>query len=139
MRSRNLASPYDTVDYFRTAVRYDDWDAIFKIVSPKTQDWVKREVGEFAFKTFASGLKYKRVDPKAPPEVADLTLAELVHRSEILDVSWDPSLKGFRVQLLYPPIPPGKTNFPLVNAPLPGQKTDRWTVGIFEWKQEIAP
>ncbi len=136
MRSRELATPYDAVDFFRTAVRYGDWEAVYEALSPRTKEWVEKEIGRFGFETFAGGLKYKRLDKNAPPEVADLTLEELIHRSQIVTIESE-DRRRWRVQLYYKPIPPAKTNFPLVKV---GEgKTVRWTIGLYEWMQELAP
>jgi hypothetical protein len=132
-RAINLRTPWNTVDVFRYAIRVGDWEAVYDMLSPETQKWVDEEVGRFAFETFFGGLKYRRLDKDAPPEVADMEVAELVHRAEIIAVRADDVDEGlWWVQLYYKPIPPAKTRFPLVNTAKKGE-TPRWTVGLYEW------
>lgn len=134
MRAKNLRTPWNTVDYFRYAVRLGDWDAVWEVLSPRSQEYFEEKIGRFAFSTFAGGFNYRRLDKDAPPEVADLALAELIHRSEVTQIRADDvePEKIWRVQLYYRPIPPSRTNFPLMNAAPPGD-TARWTVGLAEW------
>jgi hypothetical protein len=138
--SRRLRTVYDSVDFFRYAVRLERWDVVYEMLSPRSQAWVDEQFGKFAFDNFAAGLKYRRLDKDAPPELADLTISELIHRSQI--VSIEPDERSPRslahVQLFYKTpsgklIPPDKTNFPLVNARRPAESYDRWTVGLLEW------
>jgi hypothetical protein len=141
MESRKLKSPYDTVDYFRAAVRAEDWDALYAMLSPKSQQWIDDEYGHgFLFKLGVGDLKYGTLDKDAAPEVKDMTVWELVHRARILKIEPDDDDPGrWWVQLVYDPLPgkpplidPKNTRFPLVNAPTPEQKR-RFTVGLFEW------
>lgn len=149
MRSAALETPYDTVDYFRYAVRLGDWEAVYDTLSPRTKEYVDDKFGRFAFETFAGGLEYGEVDRNAPPEVKDLPIEDLLHRAQIVliepgDPERDPAnprappkVRTYRVQLYYKPIPPAKTNFPLIKV---GEgKGARWTVGLYEWMQELAP
>ena len=132
MRSASLRTPYNTVDYFRAAVRLGDWEAVYGMLSPESKAYVDREVGRWAFETFAAGLKYKRLDRKAPPEVAELTVAELIHRSEIVAIRPDDLRSDlWWIQLYYKPIPPDKTRFKLINVARSGEQS-RWTVGLLE-------
>jgi hypothetical protein len=132
MRSKNLSTPWNAVDYFRTAVRYGDWEAVYETLSPGSQAWIEQNVGRFAFETFAANYKYGRLDKDAAPEVANLSLAELLHRSEILKLEELVHDRTWRVQLYYDPIPPDKTDFVLVNAPRQGSRARRWTVELFK-------
>jgi len=140
MHAKNLRTPQNTLDFVRTAVRYDDWDAIYECLSPASQAWVDAEVGRFAFKSFFGGLKLKRLDKDAPPEYAELTVADLLHRSEILRVEADARAPRdlWWVQLYLRigarPMPMDKTRFPLVRVPAAkAGDPARFTVGLKEW------
>lgn len=142
MESRRLKSPYDAIDYFRYAVRLEEWDEVVEATSPRTQQYIDEHYGRGAgFKLAVGGIKVVELFPKAPTAVAEMTVWQLVHRSRILKVDTDDARPGgFRVQLVYDPegkplIDPKKTNVPLINAPRPGEAR-RFTVGIYEWIQE---
>jgi hypothetical protein len=139
MHARNLRTPLNTLDYFRTAIRYRDWDAAYATLSPRSQAYVDEKVGRWVFATFAEDAKLEDLDDKAPREYRDLTLGDLVHRSEILRVDPDADRPDrVRVQLYLSigaaPIPTEKTRIPLirVHPAKPGERA-RWTVGLIEW------
>jgi hypothetical protein len=136
MEARHLRTPQDAVEYFRTCIRYDDWEALFETLSPKTQKWIEEQYGRFAFETFGDGLKYGKLDKDAPPELADKPIAELIHEATVLYIRPEKPLKVMRVQLSHPLVKDReKTNFPLVNVNPPNAEWPRWTFGLLEWIQ----
>jgi hypothetical protein len=150
MHAKSLTSPYDTLDYFRAAIRFDDLDALWPTLSPHSQEEIAKlaKVPIFVFEgLFASYIRDLRMrdlyEGTTPPaEYADLRVIDLIHRAQISSIERDRRRPGELVWVqLYlrigeKPIPTSETLIPLIRVPggKPGVRA-RWTVGVIEWRE----
>ncbi len=140
-RTRLLATPFDTVDFVRYAVRMRCFDALYETLSTRTREHggPKGEPLERFDFTFAfPRASYGDIDPNAPDALRDVKLTEIIHASQILNVVEDYPRPGMAyVFLRYDPIPESRLAFPLVDEGRGNHH--RWTLGLYEWAQEQAP
>ena len=40
MQAKRLTTPWDTLDYFRYALRMEDWDAVYTCLSAETRKFI---------------------------------------------------------------------------------------------------
>lgn len=133
MQARFLDTPYDTIDYFRYAMREREWDAVYDTLSTKTQEWLEEKyLGRFGFRNFAESRELADFDLriKVPAELREMKLVELIHRASVLSVEISKDYSTATVYLRYGRLSPQAV--PLLNEKTKDGK-DRWTVGIYEW------
>ncbi|GIW73364.1 MAG: hypothetical protein KatS3mg102_2906 [Planctomycetota bacterium] len=136
--TRHLESVYDTVDFVRYAVRWRCWDALYEVLSARTREHGGPDggpLGRFDFTFAFPRATYGDLDPHAPPELRDVKLAWIVHKSQILNVVENfPRPGEARVFLRYEPIELSRLGFPLINEGT--AERPRWTLGLVEWAEE---
>ncbi len=144
MAARNLATPYNTLDYFRYALRREAWDAVYRTLSNETRAFIEEKwLGRALFGQVFARKELEDVDPHAPEAVRHMRIVELIHRAETINVVVEPvdpatgrPRRGLAiVYLFYEPY--GRVEpFVLVEEAAPGGRGREWHVGIREWLRE---
>jgi hypothetical protein len=137
MEARRLATPYDTMDYFRYALRMEDWSAVYDCLSAETRAFIDEKwLGRALFGRVFAGKELEDVDPHAPDAVRHMKVVDLIHRAQTLNVEVEPRdaktgapRKGVAIVWLYYEPYGHAEPFVLVEE-------DRWRVGIREWLLE---
>jgi hypothetical protein len=141
MAAKSLRTPYDTIDYFRYALRREDWGAVYHSLSAETRRYIDEHwLGRAFFGSVFARKELDDIDPHAPPTLAHMKVVELIHRAETLSI--EEREKETIVQLYYQS-PENPSEFLAEAIPiLPERDADgkvRWRVGIAEWLKEKQP
>lgn len=149
MEAKNLFTPFDTLDYFRYALRTENWGAVYECLSKNDKDYLEEKHGlkpTFVdLMAFGRVLKRRTIEdfaPHAPDEVREMPLVDLIHRAETWNVVVEPpdpktglARKGIAIAYLYYKPYGSVEPFVLVEEPDAGGKK-RWRVDIQRWLEE---
>jgi hypothetical protein len=151
MAAKNLETAFNTLDYFRYAVRLEAWGAVYECLASEDKAYLREQYGldptVIDLAAFGSVLSRRTVEdfsPHAPAAVRELPLLQFIHRAETWNVLVEPPdpktgrpRKGIAlVYLYYAPLDPEA--FVLVKEKGPAEKTV-WRVSILEWLRRRSP
>lgn len=137
MQAKRLRSAFDTLDYFRYALRQSDWDAVYMCLSTETRKYID---DKFLGRTFYGTILAKKEledfpGLAAPESLRHMKLVQLIHRAETLNIIEKSDART--LVTLYYESPEKKTDWIMKAIPLLLEKdekgSERWTVAVAEW------